>query len=677
MHFTLYVVALLFCSILISQCCCRSTYKVKIDEGKIIANLSHFWESTGFCPPAPHQDAAAFDLGTDMLHNLAYIAAVPNGGIKQVRVHWLLDLVKVQGVEGRFPVYNFSHLDQFIEMLIQLDLQPGFEIMGNPGNFFTDFENNTQIYAWRDMVAAIAKRYVDYYGEESVSKWKFETWNEPDLHDFDNLTFTMQGYLNYYDACSEGLKAASPELKLGAPGGVCREPESRYKLCWGLFKHVVSGTNYFTGERGVRLDFISFHKKGGKRKQHMGKSQTIMESELDLIQKIHTRTPKLKHIPIINDEADPMTGWSEPEQWRADATYGAVVAKVIAEHQNLILSKKNNSINYQLLSNDNGFLNYYPNYFTQRTLLARFQVNNTQPPHTQFIRKPGYSVMGMLALLGEHQVQAQVTCNGLPLTDFSRLGVLASIHIPYEDLGPDSWQFSALVYNSNDTSNATGFDLLEIHFGDLKPPSSTDLMWVQYILDNSHGNPSSIWEKQGKPIFPSVKQFKDMRDNEGPVRVSHPAAYNTTQSAFKWKLPLPGVVLFHICAKPKMPPNQVTNVIVTNITSNQVLVTWSDSCVHSRCLLTYEVELSTHSSGTLVYHRINPSDTIFTMFVFAPDESDSSVFGLYRVRAVDFWGRFGQYSLPAQYPQKNIEKYSTKQHCSRGRLKRSHRYPGS
>lgn len=67
----------------------------------------------------------------------------------------------------------------------------------------------------------------------------------------------LSGFLNYYDACSEGLKAVSPALKLGGPGDGCRRSE----YADALLQHVVNGTNYFTGERGVRIDFLSFHKK--------------------------------------------------------------------------------------------------------------------------------------------------------------------------------------------------------------------------------------------------------------------------------------------------------------------------------------------------------------------------------------------------------------------------------
>lgn len=65
---------------------------------------------------------------------------------------------------------------------------------------------------------------------------------------------------------------------------------------------------------------------------------------------------------------------------------------------------KDFGIEYSLLSNDNAFLSYHPYPFTQRTMLARFQVNSTRPPHVQFIRKPIHAVMGLLSMIGEERV---------------------------------------------------------------------------------------------------------------------------------------------------------------------------------------------------------------------------------------------------------------------------------
>ena len=81
---------------------------------------------------------------------------------------------------------------------------------------------------------------------------------------------------------------------------------------------------------------------------------------------------------------------------------------MIVEHHKKWLEQRS-GVNFGLLSNDNGFLSYQPGVFSQRTLLARFQINNTETPQIQMVAKPVYSVMGLLAMLGTVQVDVQVT----------------------------------------------------------------------------------------------------------------------------------------------------------------------------------------------------------------------------------------------------------------------------
>lgn len=157
----------------------------------------------------------------------------------------------------------------------------------------------------------------------------------------------------------------------------------------------------------------------------------------------------------------------------------------------------NSTINYTLLSNDNAFLSYHPHPFTQRTLTARFQVNNTRPPHVQLIRKPVLAVMGLLGLLGndllaadsaraarfrctrlsscvspgETQVLAQVFNSAG--SGNSTVGVLASSHEAAVPGGPDGWQAAVLVYNSDDNSTSTRTDDVTVSLGGLPAPAGT------------------------------------------------------------------------------------------------------------------------------------------------------------------------------------------------------------
>ncbi|XP_012590407.1 PREDICTED: alpha-L-iduronidase [Condylura cristata] len=76
----------------------EAPHLVHVDAARTLRPLRPFWRSTGFCPPLPHSQADLYDLSWDQQLNLAYVGAVPHGGIQQVRTHWLLDLVTARWV---------------------------------------------------------------------------------------------------------------------------------------------------------------------------------------------------------------------------------------------------------------------------------------------------------------------------------------------------------------------------------------------------------------------------------------------------------------------------------------------------------------------------------------------------------------------------------------------------
>ena len=46
-----------------------------------------------YSPPLPHEKFSDYFFADSEIQNLAHIGSVPNNGIEQVRIHWLLDLV--------------------------------------------------------------------------------------------------------------------------------------------------------------------------------------------------------------------------------------------------------------------------------------------------------------------------------------------------------------------------------------------------------------------------------------------------------------------------------------------------------------------------------------------------------------------------------------------------------
>ncbi|XP_076992295.1 alpha-L-iduronidase isoform X2 [Tamandua tetradactyla] len=534
---------------------------------------------------------------------------------------------------GQGLSYNFSSLDAYLDLLWENQLLPGFELMGSPSGHFTDFEDKRQVFEWKDLVWLLARRYMGRYGTAQVSRWNFETWNEPDHHDFDNVSMTTQGFLNYYDACSEGLRAASPVLRLGGPGDSFHPPP-RSPLSWSLLGHCHNGTNFFTGEAGVRLDYIALHKKGS------GSSSYILEQEEAAVRQIQRLFPQFTATPVHNDEADPLVGWALPQPWRADVTYAAMVVKVIAQHQNLLIANSSSPIRYALLSNDNAFLSYHPHPFAQRTLTARFQVNNTRPPHVQLLRKPVLTAMGLLALLDGEQLWAEVRRAGSVVDGNHTVGVLASTHRP---AGPaDAWRASVLVYVSDDTrAHANRSVPVTLHLSGVPPVPG--LLYVTLLLDNGRCSPHGEWQRLGRPVFPSPQQFRSMRAAEDPVAAAprpFPAGGRLT---LRRDLPLPALLLLHVCARPA-PPGQVTRLRALPLTHGQLVLVWSDEHVGSKCLWTYEIQVSQGGAG---YAPVSRKASTFNLFVFSPDTANVS--GTYRVRAIDYWGRPGPFSKPVEY----------------------------
>nr|XP_048302982.1 alpha-L-iduronidase isoform X1 [Myodes glareolus]XP_048302983.1 alpha-L-iduronidase isoform X1 [Myodes glareolus]XP_048302984.1 alpha-L-iduronidase isoform X1 [Myodes glareolus]XP_048302985.1 alpha-L-iduronidase isoform X1 [Myodes glareolus] len=612
----------------------ETPYLVRVDAARPLRPLLPFWRSTGFCPPLPHDQADRFDLSWDQQLNLAYIGAVPHSGIEQVRIHWLLDLITARKSSRQGLIYNFTHLDAFLDLLMENQLLPGFELMGSPSGHFTDFEDKQQVFEWKDLVSLLARRYIGRYGLTHVSKWNFETWNEPDHHDFDNVSMTAQGFLNYYDACSEGLRMASPTLRLGGPGDSFH-PLPKSPLCWSLLRHCANGTNFFTGEVGVRLDFISLHKKGA------GSSISILEQEVAVVEQIQQLFPEFKDTPIYNDEADPLVGWSLPQTWRADVTYAALVVKVIAQHQNLLLANSSSSMRYVLLSNDNAFLSYHPHPFSQRTLTARFQVNNTCPPHVQLLRKPVLTVMGLMALLDGEQLWAKVSEAGAVLDSNHTVGVLASIHRP--EVSSEAWRTTVLIYASDDIHVHLNRSIpVTLHLRGVPP--GLGLVYVVHYLDNQLCSPYREWQHMGQPVFPTAEQFRHMRMVEDPVvEVPRPFPAGGHLTLHR-KLSLPSLLLVHICTQPLKPPGKVSRLRALPLTRGQLVLVWSDEHVGSKCLWTYEIQFSQKGEA---YAPISRRPSTFNLFVFSPDTGVVS--GSYRVRALDYWARPGPFSDPVTY----------------------------
>ncbi|MBE0653704.1 MAG: hypothetical protein IH594_07895, partial [Bacteroidales bacterium] len=504
-----------------------NSVNVEINLNDTAIEFPHYWKSTGFTPASAVQ-LPAMQLSLDLLSTQA------GQGVVYVRPHYLLNLVGTKGLGTENPEYNWTKLDFVLDYFVENNLIPFFEIMGHPSTeweaqdqefdqyfqgqnsdenrYFDNFEDDGQIRAWKELVKEMALHFIERYGPEEVRSWYFETWNEPNLNHF--WHYGLQGLLNYYDACSEGLMEADSLLIFGGPGTAGAPDNDTFKE---LLNHCESGTNYFTGEKGVRIDFISYHIKARVR--------YMINNELEVIEYIRENNPGLKDLPLINNEADPIAGWGRKFFWRPDAWYASFIVQSIDHHNIYLIDDK--GVNYGMLSNDNGFMgDWY-----RRTHFARFIKDNddqlSRSEQFYLIKKPAFTVMSLLELLGNERFRVNLDNRekhyGLIPTRNNRGDIILALYnsplieISYNrPVSIEKEYVDKLIYENSDVR-------FKINLNGIIPGK---YILIHYSLDEEHSNPFAEWLKAGSPEFPGTKEYHQMAARQEPQIIGIPTELN-------------------------------------------------------------------------------------------------------------------------------------------------------
>ncbi|MBD3343797.1 MAG: hypothetical protein GF401_01890 [Chitinivibrionales bacterium] len=641
--------------------------KITVDCSQTVAPFNHFWRSTGFI--------GGHKLFRDEYRqNIALIGSIPRKGIEFVRIHNMLDLVFVDNLDSEEPVYEWTFLDRAIGVLVDNGLKPFFELMGNPHplkaaaryinpavddpaerfktalmgleppggeGIFSDFTDKRQLYMWRRLIKGLGSHCVEQFGEDEVVSWYFESWNEPDCPAWWRQFWeNPQSLCHYYDACSEGLFEAHPGLRLGGPGGQGNLNDTTK----AFLAHCDGGTNYFTGEKGVRLDFISFHEKGAMHclEDIDPDSMGMCQREMNFVQYVRDNHPRLADVPVMNNECDPQIGFGAVHTWRALPYYPAFVAKMINQHQVLLIDKLKCS--YELLGNDNGFTGRWGH----RTLCARFG-SADEVDHGAFVmvKKPIFNLMVGLTLLGDER--CMVTHNFDPS---SRLGILAT--------KAGNGQIALMLYNSRDKIYSDGEDEIEIMLTGI---SFDTAMLTHYRIDDSHSNPFRIYVQKGVRPDCRPDDLVAIRAAQELEYLEEPQEIEIKKGCLKIEvtLPLPSVSIILLSKKPQEKPDKITGLqadrykglvdINTTFTATcaesresapavdteEILLRWDS--IDSRTIRTYEVLQSEKKDGP--FSRVNKQNILCSSYILPRPKRNTCY---YKIRAVDCWGRAGEES---------------------------------
>ncbi len=224
------------------------------------------------------------------------------------------------------PIYSWTLIDRILDATIESGCVPFVELGFMPaalttapaGTPYDDPRHGGWRFPpkdygrWLELIRHLAAHCLQRYGLAEVSKWYWELWNEPDIFYW---TGSTAEFCRLYDYTEAGLHAVLPQAKLGGPAttsGATR-PESNQFL-HDFLEHIVRGANALTGQRGTRLDFISYHSKGGGYgvEPNAAKKTPTMYTLLSNVAAglaVVNDFPELAGREIILSECDP-DGWA-------------------------------------------------------------------------------------------------------------------------------------------------------------------------------------------------------------------------------------------------------------------------------------------------------------------------------------------------------------------------------
>ncbi len=241
----------------------------RVELGK--DSRAEFHNNTTFCVGTGRMGLA---LHREYQDELRAVQAVC--GFKHIRGHGLFsdDMAIYQqrrDPDGEERVqYCFTYLDRVMDSYLEAGLRPFLELGFMPEKLASGeqtifyWKGHTtppkDMKKWTDLVENTLLHLKERYGEEEVSLWPAEVWNEPNLPGlWENAD--KGKYLELYDATARAVKRAVPSMRVGGPA-----------ICGGTgSQEWVRDFLLYCREKDAPVDFVTRHAYMGQTPEHRGR----------------------------------------------------------------------------------------------------------------------------------------------------------------------------------------------------------------------------------------------------------------------------------------------------------------------------------------------------------------------------------------------------------------------
>lgn len=231
------------------------------------------------------------------------VMAQAEAGFKHIRGHGLFSddmgiyqpYTDANGITH--DAYCFTYLDRVMDDYLANGLRPFLELGFMPEKMASGTQ--TIFYwkgnvtppkddaCWTNMVKATLRHLADRYGEDEVSAWPCEVWNEPNLQGFWENADEAK-YLHLYEVTALAVKEALPRMRVGGPA-VCGGPTS-----FDWIRHFLE----FCRDKKLPLDFVTRHAYMGNTPERSGRYlYHTMRSVDDLLDEMRTTREIIDSFP--------------------------------------------------------------------------------------------------------------------------------------------------------------------------------------------------------------------------------------------------------------------------------------------------------------------------------------------------------------------------------------------
>jgi xylan 1,4-beta-xylosidase len=541
--------------------------QIRVDAGTWLGELAHNWNYIGY----DEINYTYVPEGQELLAKFMELQEKPY----YVRPHHLLCTGNCHGFykwgstnayledDAGNPVYDWTIVDRVFDTILTYHCKPFVEIgfmpqdLADPERYDMTKDSWTaqqyrtvgwacppkDYHRWYDLVFNLVRHCLERYGGDEIATWYWELWNEPDIFYWQG---SIEEFNKLYDYTAAAVKAACPTARVGGPATTNPIPGRKSAEFLDAFlDHCANGTNYYSGQKGAALDFITFHVKGGgyradpkHRKQNPPSVKQIL-SNTRTGYEIISKYPAFKNLECILSEIDP-DGWAAGGAWdninlnfRNTEYYPSFVAAAFDK-----VSKFAKRENWDLKLLTWAFM-----FVGERCF------EGTRTFSTQGIDKAILNLFRMYARMGTQELMFESSAAKDPLSyaDLNGRGEAPDI-AGFATLSGGKG-LEVLIYNHHDDWDLSGEYTIELEIANL-PFDGEELVLKHYRIDQAHSNAYAEWVRQGRPMYPAPGQRAAIKSREGLELLEPPRTVSLDGSQVKlsFSLPVHGISL--LCVAP-------------------------------------------------------------------------------------------------------------------------------